>query len=345
LNGDFETDLAFIQPVAPSGSVSQGSATATVDTGGINFEPFDIGLTYRFGGGEEIPPPKVGAFVRPSAFTPSQGEKATFFLDTTEDVNIHHWSVLIYDQSNQLVRGLRGTGSPPTKLLWGGENDQYEPLPPGVYTWAFQVQDQLDHVGSTPVQTVEILGPPMAAGARDPSKLLGIRQQQEAILAQERQQLSALAQDSLKKLLGVEEAGSPTNNASAPAEAQGNTNYPALGLEGVKNLTPGSVINSHREQTPYGDVAVLSYQSKLNDPTYVEEEVAGVMKNSVNSVGTTDFKYLWFHVYYGLNKNELSMETPVEAAANYASGKIDLEKLKQLSEIHINGIKVGSNGY
>jgi len=37
--------------------------------------------------------------------------------------------------------------------------------------------------------------------------------------------------------------------------------------------------------------------------------------------------------------------TPTEAAANYASGKIQQLQLLQLSDIHINGEKVGPNGY
>ncbi len=345
LGGDFQLDAAFLQAVSPTANIAQGSQIGTYETGGINYEPFYIGATYQFGGGEEIPPPKVRAFVRPSAFTPSQGEKATFNLDTTEDIAINHWSVLIYDQSNHLVRGLRGSGPPPTKLLWGGENDQYEPLPPGIYTWAFQVQDQLDHVGSTPVQTVEVLAPPETAAAKDPSKLFVIRQQQAALLAQERQQLTALAEQSLKQLLGTEEGTATTATAGenlTPVEAEGNTNYPALGLEGVRSLTPGEGLNSHKEPDTNGDpMLVVSYKSKLNDANYVIQEAAEVMKNDVKTVGTKDFKSMLINVYYGLQGNVLSVKANTEAAANYESGKIDLLRLKQLSEITINGVKVG----
>src|SRR5262249_36989992 len=125
LNGDFQLHAAYLQPVGPTfdinGSLTQSSAS------GINYEPFHIGATYRFGGGEEIPPPKVKAFVRPASFTPSQGEKTTFYLDTSEDVSVRRWSLLIYDSNNRLVRGLRDSGSPPTQLNWAGENDHYEP--------------------------------------------------------------------------------------------------------------------------------------------------------------------------------------------------------------------------
>ena len=345
LGGDFQLDAAYLQAISPTANIAQGSQIGTIDTGGINYEPFYIGATYQFGGGEEIPPPKVRAFVRPAAFTPSQGEKATFNLDTTEDVTINRWSVLIYDQSNRLVRGLRGSGSPPTKLLWGGENEQYEPLPPGIYTWAFQVQDQLEHVGSTPVQTVEILAPAEAGAAKDPSKLFVIRQQQAALLAQERQQLTALAEQSLKQLLGTEEATSTTASASensTPVEAVGNTNYPVLGLEGVRSLSPGEGLNSHKEPDTNGDpMLVVSYKSKLNDANYVIEEAAGVMKNDVKTVGTKDFKSMLINVYYGQQGNVLSLKANTEAVANYESGKIDLLRLKQLSEISINGVKVG----
>jgi hypothetical protein len=345
LGGDFELDAAYLQPVGPTGDLV--GYTGSINTGGINYEPFYLGASYRFGGGEEIPAPKVRAFVRPDAFTPSQGEKATFNLDTTEDVTVNRWSVLIYDQSDHLVRGLRGSGSPPTKLLWSGENDQYEPLPPGVYTWSFQVQDQLEHVGSTPVQTVEILAPPEAEAAKDPSKLYAIRQQQAALLAQERQQLTALAQQSLKELLGTEEP-TPTigmaNENSTPVEAGGNTNYPVMGLEGVRALTPGEGLNSHKEPDANGDpMLVVSYKSKLNDANYVIQEAADVMKNDVKTVGTKDFKSMLINVYYGQQGSMLSLKANTEAASNYESGKIDLLRLKQLSEISINGVKVGPN--
>ena len=346
LNGDFELDAAYLQPVGPTFD-SSGNIVST-SSNGITYEPFHIGATYRFGGGEEIPPPKVRAFVRPGSFTPSQGEKATFNLDTTEDVSVNRWSVLIYDASNHLVRGLRGSGSPPTKVLWAGENDQYEPLPPGIYTWSFQVQDQLEHIGSTPVQTVELLGPPEPGAAKDPTKLYQIRQQQSALLAQERQQLTALATQSLKQLLGIAEATPTTATANGnptPAEAMGNTNYPAMGLEGVKNLTPGEGLNSHKEPGPNGeDILVVSYKSKLNDANYVIQEAADVMKNDVKTVGTKDFKSMLINVYYGTQGNALSLKANTEAVANYGAGKIDLARLKQLSEISINGVKVGPNG-
>lgn len=347
LNGDFQTDVAYIMPISPSASVSEGSAIGNYNTGGINFEPFQIGVAYRFGGGEEIPPAKVKAFVRPASFSPSQGEKAAFYLDTTEDVDIDHWSVLIYDQSNHLARGFRGRGSPPSKLLWSGENDEYEPLPPGVYTWAFQVQDNLDHVGSTPVQTVEILGPTSVEGSRDPSKLMAIRQQQAALLAQERQQLTGLAQESLKKLLGeTEPAATPGNPAETPVDAAGNTLVPDAGTVpalGFNNISKDQVLNTHFDKNPNGDtIIVVSYKSNLTFVPYLYQEAAEVIKTSVNSVGT-GLKGISTRVYYG--KNELTLETTTQAAANYASGKIDQLKLLQLSDIKINGAKVGPNGY
>lgn len=348
LNGDFETDLAYLQPVSPTASIAAGSAIGTYDDGGINFEDFHIGVSYRFGGGEEIPPPKVSAFVRPSSFTPSQGEKASFFLDTTEDVSVNHWSVLIYDQSNRLVRGLRGIGSPPSKLVWGGENDQYEPLPAGIYTWAFQVQDQLNHIGSTPVQTVEILGL-QEQTAKDPTKLLAIRQQQSALLAQERQQLTALALQNLKKLLGTVEA-TPTSTTvgvvQTPVDANGNSITPEAGnvaVLGFNNLSPDQVLNAHFDKNSNGDsVIAVSYRSNLTYVPYLYQEAAEVIKTTVNSVGT-GLKEISTRVYYG--KNELTMVTPSPVAATYSTGKIDQTKLLQLSDIHINGVKVGPNGY
>jgi hypothetical protein len=348
LNGDFEADLAFIQPISESADTSSGSQIVSYNTGGINYEKFFIGTSYRFGGGEEIPPPKVSAFVRPPLFTPSQGEKTVFYLDTTEDVTVNRWSVLIYDQTNHLVRGLRGTGSPPTQLTWGGENDQFEPLNPGVYTWAFQVEDQLEHIGSTPVQTAEILRAPAPEAAKDPRQLLAMRQQQQALLAQERQKLTALAQQNLKTLLGGPEAVSTTVSAVAtvPVEAYGNTLFPEAGgvpALGFNNLAADEVLNAHFEKNTNGDPAiVVSYKSKLTYVPYIYQEAAEVIKTTVKSVGT-GLKEIKTNVYYG--KNEMTLVTPSPAAANYASGKINQIQLMQLSDIHLNGVKVGPNAY
>jgi len=346
LNGDFQTDLAYLMPVGPESDIQAGSSLQTVDQGGINYEPFHIGLAYRFGGGEELPPPKVSAYVQPPSFTPSQGESTTFYLDTTEDVPVHHWSVLIYDQNNHLVRGLRGQGTPPTKIAWGGEDDLYRPLPGGVYSWAFQVEDQLDHIGSTPVQTVELITPSSPA-VKDPSKLLTIRQQEVTLLAQERAKLTTLAQQTLKNLLG--EGTSNTLTATAvpsPVEGQGNTQYPEAGgvpSLGFPSLTPDQPLNAHFDKNQNGDeIVAVSYKSQQSYVPYLCQEAADVIKTTVNSVGT-GLKEISTRVYYG--KNELDLVTSTQAAANYASGKISQLQLMQLSDIHINGVKVGPNGY
>jgi len=346
LNGDFQADVAFLQLVSPSASQGAGTDIATLSSGGIDFENFYMGLTYRFGGGEELPPPKVSAFVRPAAFTPSQGEKTTFYLDTTEDVTVNHWTVLIYDQNNKLVRGLRGIGTPPSRIVWSGESDLYEPLPPGVYTWAFQVQDQLGHIGSTLVQTVEILG---VEGARDPAKLLAMRQQQSVLLAQERQQLTALAQQNLNKLLGVEEPKTATTTpvaATGPIEAAGNTMVPDAGsvpIMSFNNLGPDQVLSAHFDKNAAGDPTVIvSYRSNLSYVPYLYNEAAEVIKTTVNSVGT-GMKEINTRVYYG--KNELALVTPSSVAANYALGRIDEKALLQMSDVRVNGTKVGPNGY
>jgi hypothetical protein len=75
---------------------------------------------------------------------------------------------------------------------------------------------------------------------------------------------------------------------------------------------------------------------------YLYQEALEVIKTSVNSVGT-GLKEITTRVYYG--KNELTLVTSTPAAANYASGKITQTQLLQLSDIHINGEKVGPNGY
>jgi hypothetical protein len=343
LNGDFDVDLAYLLPVSPAATQAQGTDIATTAVNSIYFEDFYLGLTYSFGGGEELPPPKVSAFVRPSAFMPSLGEKASFYLDTSEDVTVNHWTVLIYDQNNNLVRGLRGVGAPPSRIVWDGENDQYEPLPAGVYTWAFQVQDQLNHIGSTPVQSVEILAP---EGPKEPTKLLELRQQQSRLLTQERQKLTALAQQNLNNLLGIEEPKNATKTAAAlqPVEAIGNTINPDAGtvpIMSFNNLSPDQVLNAHFDKNTTGEsTVVVNYRSNLSYVPYLYQEAIQVIKTTVNSVGKS-VKEINTHVYYG--KNELDLSTPALAADNYASGRINETVLLQLSDVRINGQKVKPN--
>jgi hypothetical protein len=76
----------------------------------------------------------------------------------------------------------------------------------------------------------------------------------------------------------------------------------------------------------------------------VVQEAADVMKNDVKTTGTKDFKTMLVNVYYGSQGNVLSMRANTEAIANFESGRIDLARLKQLSDISINGVKVGPNG-
>ncbi len=349
LQGDFQVDMAYINPVASDSALEQGTAIAVSNARGINFEKFHIGLSYRFGEEEEIPPPKVDASVRPAQFSPSRGEKAEFFLDTTEDVSIERWSVLIYDGQNKLVRGLRGRGTPPTQLTWAGETDSYEPAPSGIYTWAFQVRDQLGHVGSTPVKTVEILAPPAPEVAKDARRLYTIRQQQEALLTQERQQLTSLAQEALQKLLEDPEAEANTSNAVSEAgtdllDAEGNTVTPEAGnvaVLGFTNLAPDQVLNAHFETNPDGDrVVVVNYRSKLTVVPYLYREAAAVIKTASRSVGTGPAQVVT-RAYYG--KNELVVMTPSAAADGYASGRLSDQQLFQASDVRINGEKVIPN--
>jgi hypothetical protein len=349
LQGDFQIDMAFINPVASDSALEQGTAIAISNARGINFEKFHIGLSYRFGAEEELPAPKVDASVRPAQFAPNRGEKAEFFLDTTEDVDVERWSVLIYDSQNRLVRAMRGRGTPPVRLTWGGETDAYEPAPSGIYTWAFQVRDQLGHVGSTPVKTVEILAPPAPEVAKDARRLYTIRQQQEALLTQERQQLTSLAQAALRKLMENPEATPTTANAVTESErsmvdAEGNTQVPEAGnvaVLGFANLSPDQVLNAHFETNPAGErVVVVNYRSNLTVVPYLYREAAAVIKTASRSVGLTPAQVVT-RAYYG--KNELVVTTPTSAANGYAQGRLNDNQLFQASDVRINGEKVVPN--
>jgi flagellar hook assembly protein FlgD len=343
LSGDLQADMAYLHPIHESAELNN----AVDQDSGINFEKFHIGLSYRFGSDPEVPPPTVSAQVNPSAIIPAKGEKATFSLDTTTDVSLDRWSVLIYDEKGKLVRVLTGKGIPPTKVVWAGESDTYEPLAPGTYTWSFQVRDNLGHVGSTAVQTVQLMGVAPEV-AKDPRKLYNLRQQQAALLAQESQRLAAQARSELKKLLENPEATPTTANAAAqveaPMEGEGNTTVPDAGNVAfltARNLAADQMLNAHFETNEQGERSVMvSYRSNLTYVPYIYQEAADVVKSTVQTVGTAA-KSIHTRVYYG--KNELDLRTTPEAAANYANGRITRDQLIGLSEARINGETVTPN--
>jgi hypothetical protein len=345
LSGNLEADLVYLHPLHEAAELN--TSTAGFQDEGINFEKFHMGLSYRFGSEPELPPPAVSAQVNPAAFVPSKGEKTEFLLDTTTDVTLDRWSVLIYNPQGKLVRGLRGNGTPPTRLVWAGESDTYEPLPSGTYTWAFQVRDNLGHVGSTAVQTVELVGIAPEV-AKDPRKLYNLRQQQAALLAQESQRLAAQARDAMKKLLEKPEATPSTANASASAskvpEAAGNTLVPDAGNVAfltARNLSADQVLNAHFEVNEKNErVVMVSYRSNLTYVPYIYQEASDVAKSTVQTVGSV-VPAIHTRVYYG--KNEMDIRTPSGVAANYAEGRITRDQLIGLSDVRINGEKVTPN--
>lgn len=344
LRGDFQTDLALLQPIREPAEVEEGTLIGRFSTAGINFEKFHIGLSYRFGSEPEWPPPQVQARVVPAAFTPANAEVAVFHLDYESRVTPKRWSVLIYDNRNRLVRALRGVGVPPVRVLWRGEADSYEPLPAGAYSWSFQVEDQLGHIGATPIQPVELLAPAQVRLERDPTRLYNIRQQQAALLASEQEQLSALAREKLQELLAPPEALTATTVAEVqtPVEAEGTTPaadagpYPMLGF---RNLAPDQVLNAHFEREPDGRRSVvISYRSNLNYVPYVYQEVSRVLKAAAASLGERDIANIVTRVYYG--KNELVLRTPARSAALHAQGALGVDELLRVSDVTLNGEKI-----
>lgn len=344
LSGALQADLVYLHPVQASSEL-----TGITNDEGINFEKFHFGLSYRFGSTTELPPPTVSAQVNPAAFVPAKGEKADFSLDTSTDVSIDRWSVLIYNVDGKLVRGIRGSGTPPTHVVWAGESDTYEPLPAGTYTWAFQVRDNLGHVGSTAVQTVELLGVAPEV-AKDPRRLYNLRQQQAALLAQESQRLAAQAREAMKKLMANPEATPTTANANALAsagkvpEAAGNTTLPEAGgvpFLTARNLAADQVLNAHFDMDEKNErVVTVSYRSNLTYVPYIYQEASEVVKSTVQTVGNT-VPTIQTRVYYG--KNEMDLRTPSGVAADYANGRITRDQLVGLSDVRINGEKVTPN--
>ena len=225
---------------------------------------------------------------------------------------------------------------------------QPRPPPPQVGTWAFQVRDNLGHVGSTEVQTVEILGTGGPEVAKDPRKSYNLRQQQTALLAQESQRLAAQARDALKKLLEKPEATPTTANAVAAAgpvhDATGNTTVPEAGnvpFLAARNLAADQILNAHFEMNDKNERTVMvSYRSNLTYVPYIYQEASDVAKSTVQTVGNA-VPEIHIRVYYG--KNEMDLRIPSGVAVNVASGRITRDQLIGLSDVRINGEKVSPN--
>jgi hypothetical protein len=95
-----------------------------------------IGLSFRFGGfcasSEAVPP----------VFSPI-GEKAVtkFHLKAKTKARTRSWSLEIMDKSHQVVRRFSGKGGPPAHVMWDGKDESGLPLPDGVYSYYFMVED------------------------------------------------------------------------------------------------------------------------------------------------------------------------------------------------------------
>ena len=110
---------------------------------------------------------------------------------------------------------------------------------------------------------------------------------------------------------------------------------------GFPSFIPNQVLNAHFDKNSKGETIVeVSYRSEPDLWALSLPGSRGCHQGQVKTVGT-GLKAITTRVYYG--KNELSLDTPTEVAANYATGKISKNQLLQLSNVKINGDKVNPN--
>ncbi|MBI4051402.1 MAG: PorV/PorQ family protein, partial [Elusimicrobia bacterium] len=117
----------------------------------------EIGLSHRFGISYSFGGYPVAVEAYPQAFSPV-GMKKT----TTLSVQINHsqrifsWALDIRNQNRDLIRSIRGSGQPPSELVWDGTTEKGTMVPAGNYTYTLTVTDAEGRQETTPPQVVRV---------------------------------------------------------------------------------------------------------------------------------------------------------------------------------------------
>lgn len=110
-----------------------------------------FGLSYSFGG---FP---VSIQATPDTFSPVGLKKnTTLGIQVNHSKKIFGWEVQIRDQARDLVRVMRGSGSPPASLIWDGTNGLGVMVSGGLYTYSLTVIDEDGKKETTPQQVIKV---------------------------------------------------------------------------------------------------------------------------------------------------------------------------------------------
>jgi hypothetical protein len=110
-----------------------------------------IGLDYMFGGYDVV------VHANPESFSPIGLKKnTTISIAVNHTRKIYTWEFEIRDQGRNLVRSVRGSGSPPPELEWDGTNQDGIMMAAGPYTYTLTLTDVDNRKETTPPQIVRL---------------------------------------------------------------------------------------------------------------------------------------------------------------------------------------------
>jgi hypothetical protein len=115
----------------------------------------NFGYNYAFGGYA------VTVNARPKVFSPSgiSNKTTTFIIEIKHTKRIYSWELQLRDQTNNVVRSIRGNGSPPPSIEWDGTNEHGANLSAGTYIYTLTISDIDGRKERTPEQVVTLKYP------------------------------------------------------------------------------------------------------------------------------------------------------------------------------------------
>ena len=299
-------------------------------------------LTFRWGGPkQDIPLPDVFVTVDPPIFAPRQGETATFNLSVESKNGVDRWTLNIIDRNSMVVKTYQDRGNPPSQIIWGGEDNNYRVLPDGEYTFLFTATDHKGYSSSTPVQTLKLYTPP--APVKDTGSVDALRrlirnqeEKEEQIDDKDQEYTNAELQKLLEKIStnrelppmseAPEVPATVTPLAQAKADA-GSFSYPRVNAAAF----PKTVISTD----PDGKKSlVVEFASVQDQPRYILNDIADVVRVSAKDVGNTVARY---DVTAKYGNRQLRVVSDNAAALSMARGFITRDQYLEAARVTLDG--------
>ena len=303
---------------------------------------------------KKLPTPDVFAAVEPIAFAPKNGETVVFKLNAYSKAGIDRWVLNIIDKNNNLVKSYVDVGNPPTQILWNGQDDKYQLLSDGDYTFIFEATDKLGSVASTPVQIVTLFTPVMEA--RNNRALEQLRALLKQIGDRDLREDNADMNNTKQEIARIKKVKEKPVPAPVPTPFAMFETYPVakgttptaqqqagpFSFMGFPNIDSGGIRAAYIAALPEGGKAFnMDYVTENTLPKYVMSEMAMMVKTIAESMGYS-VNQIGINAMFGEN-SKMFMSVPAQQANNYNKGLIDMEQMLRGSQIMLNGETIYPN--